>query len=173
MRGAYFLYRRVHMNRHDSFFFGSDFPFDFFDNVFADDAWKDFGKIFTTLRSTASFPPYNVYALKDGSAMIKFALAGYTQDDISIRAIDGKIIVENKKKAEEPSEGESCGCGCEDDGCRCFVHGIREGSFRAIVPMETRFDLSKCVAKMKNGMLEITVPLAEERKEKNIDITIE
>jgi len=148
------------------------FPFgdDFFTNVFANDAWKDFDQIFSAFSGTIQpFPPYNVYALKEGSVRIDLALAGYDEDKITLRADDGKLIIEGKGSKDdcECLEGEECSC---EDDCKCVYHGIRSSDFRTTIPVAAKFDLSKADPQMKNGMLSITIPVAEERKPKVIKI---
>lgn len=140
--------------------------------------WKDFDRVFSAFSERIpSFPPYNVYALKDGSVKVQFALAGYEPEDIKLTAEDGKLIVESIKKEDcECPEGE-CDCeadeiGKEADNGRCMYHGIKSSSFKTVVPIQTRFDLSKTEAKMKNGLLDVTIPLAEERKPKSIKVEI-
>jgi HSP20 family molecular chaperone IbpA len=152
--------------------FGPGFPFggDFFETVFGRDAWKDFNQMFQTFGTVSSFPPHNIYALKDGSARIDLALAGYAQSDISLRAEDGKLVVEGKGHDDEACDcGPSCDCG---DDCECVYHGIKSSSFKKSISMPTKFDLSQAKAKMKDGMLSITVPLAEERKPRDIKVDI-
>jgi HSP20 family molecular chaperone IbpA len=116
---------------------------------------------------TAPFPPHNIYALKDGSARIDLALAGYSQADISIRADDGRLIIESKKdgKIDDSHNG--------GEDYECVYHGIRSSAFKKAIQMPAKFDLSKAQAKMKDGMLSITVPLVEERKAKLVDIAVE
>ena len=160
------------MNRHDSPFSG--FPFDsgdFFETVFGRDAWKDFNKVFQNVSAVSTFPPHNIYALKDGSARIDLALAGYNQADITLKAEDGRLIVEGKGHDDEGCDcGPSCDCG---DDCECVFHGIKSSNFKKSISMPSKFDLSKASAKMKDGMLSITVPLAEERKARNVDINVD
>ena len=139
-------------------------PFDFFDEASVRDAWEEFDQLFSAFATDAqTFPPYNVYALKDGSMKIEVALAGYSQEDVTIRANDGKIIIESAEgKTKE-----------EDADCQCARHGIRSSKFKIAIPVASKFDLSKTKATMKNGMLIILAPLAEERKPKDLKIDVE
>ncbi len=153
--------------------FGFLFDSDFFESLLGRDAWRDFNRVFSFTSNASPFPPYNIYALKDGSARIDLALAGYSQADITIRAEDGRLVVESKGdgKADDSCEcGPTCDCG---DDCECVYHGIRSSAFKKAIQMPSKFDLSKAQAKMKDGMLSITVPLAEERKPKTVDISVE
>ena len=140
---------------------------DFFDDVFGQDAWRDFNRVFSSLgvNVVQAFPPHNTYALKDGSARIDFALAGYDQAGITLKAEDGQIIIEGKGL-------DDCVPGDCGDDCECVYHGIRSSSFKKSLPMPTKFDLSQCKATMKNGMLSVTIPLAEERKPHDIKVDI-
>ena len=150
------------------------FPFDgdFFETVFGRDAWKDFNQAFQDFGAITTFPPHNVYALKDGSARIDLALAGYSQADISLRAEDGRIVIEGKGHDNEKCDcGPASDCDCGDD-CECVYHGIKSANFKKAITMPTKFDLSQARATMKDGMLSVTIPLAEERKPKDIQVTI-
>jgi len=151
------------MARHD-FLFNSDF----FESLLGRDAWRDFNRLCMAFPSdTAPFPPHNIYALKDGSARIDLALAGYSQADISIRADDGRLIIESKKDEKTDDSRDS------GEDYECVYHGIRSSAFKKAIQMPAKFDLSKAQAKMKDGMLSITVPLVEERKAKLVDIKVE
>ncbi len=140
----------------------SIFDMDLFNDPAIQEAWSSFDRLFTALGSSQSFPPYNIYALKDGSAQIEFAVAGYDQSEITVTAVDGKLVVSGAKKEDKE----------DNEDCKCAYRGIHGSKFKVSVPLETRFDLSKTEAKMKNGMLIVTVPLAEERKARTVDIKI-
>ena len=165
--------------RYSLFGFGpSDFA-GLFNDVFASDAWRDFDRLFSSLGSVQAFPPYNIYALKDGSVKVEIALAGYAEDEISLTAEDGKLVVEGKKKIcecdeeDKKEEGKECCTEEKNDECKCVYHGIRASNFKTVIPVASRFDLSKTKAHMRNGMLIINVPLAEERLARKIELNVE
>ncbi len=149
--------------RNNSRFFSFGFPFgeDFFADIQsqASEAWADFDRVFSAFGNIQPFPPYNIYALKDGAAKIEVALAGYGLENVSLRADDGKLIIEGKKEPEADS-----------DECRCTYRGIKASSFKTSIPVATKFNLSQAKATMKDGMLSVVVPLAEERKPRDIHI---
>lgn len=143
------------------FFFG--FPFeDFFDDLSFKRAWHDLDRVLDAYSGTnQTFPPYNIYALKNGSARVEVALAGYTVDDLEISVEDSKLRLKNKDKSTESNK---------DEESKKVYQGIRSSNFSVTFPFEPRFELSKATAAMKNGMLIIDVPLSEERKAKEIKI---
>lgn len=138
-----------------------------FESIFSDpsvkDIWTEFDRVFSALGSNSSFPPYNIHVLKDGSARIEVALAGYEQKNLSISILDRKITINGEKKKKE-GEGEEI-------KCTAYL-GIKEAKFSLTIPMEARFNLNKTTAKMKDGLLILQVPLVEERKESAININI-
>src|SRR5574344_98443 len=94
---------------------------------------------------------------KSGDLVIEMALAGYNPEDISINTEDSKIVVEGKAQKH-------------DEDFEYRLRDIKQSAFKQSIPISTKFDLSKLDAEFKNGILKVTVPVAEERKPKQVKI---
>ena len=123
-----------------------------------------FDRLFTMLDSLAqpengqSYPPYNIERTAEDAYRISMAVAGFSEDDISIEAHRNVLTVKGEK-AEEQSED------------RQFLHrGIAARAF------ERRFQLADHVevqgAELKNGLLHIDLKrnIPEEMKPRRIEI---
>ncbi len=125
-----------------------------------------FDRLFTMLDSLAqpenggqSYPPYNIERTGEDAYRISMAVAGFSENDISIEAHRNVLTVKGEK-AEEQSEDAQ------------FLHrGIAARAF------ERRFQLADHVevngAVLKNGLLHIDLKrnIPEEMKPRRIEIT--
>ena len=124
-----------------------------------------FDRLFTMLDSLAqpengqSYPPYNIERTAEDAYRISMAVAGFSDEDISIEAHRNVLTVKGER-AEEQAEG------------REFLHrGIAARAF------ERRFQLADHVevvgAELKNGLLHIDLKrnIPEEMKPRKIAIT--
>lgn len=129
----------------------------------AREALKDFDFFLTTapMDFGAKFPAHNLSTLADGTVVLELALAGYDEKSITLKAEAGKLIVKGPKQ--------------EDDATRKYFtnhRNIRASSFTVVYPVPSKYDISKTSAKMKNGILTISIPLLEEKKSEETLITI-
>ena len=141
-----------------------------FDDVFFhwDDAYVEmaewandaFHQTEASFKSVQSFPPFNATQKVDGSLFLEFAFAGYEKKDIEITFEGDRLTLSSKGIAKEP-----------EDGDRAIKHGIKTGKFSVSynLPSE-RYEVRKTVAKFLNGMLYLTLPLAEAKKPSKVDI---
>lgn len=125
-----------------------------------------FDRLFTMLDSLAqpdnsgqTYPPYNIERTGDDAYRISMAVAGFSQEDISIEAHRNVLTVKGEK-TEEQADG------------REFLHrGIAARAF------ERRFQLADHVevegAELKNGLLHIDLKrnIPEEMKPRRIEIS--
>jgi HSP20 family protein len=105
---------------------------------------------------TISIPPYPVsnYAVDENLAsIIQMAVTGFSEDEISIRREDLKLIVEGKKSEER-----------EEDKKKYFYRNIAERNFKVSYQGSEKWNFDKLEAKIKNGILTITIPMREECK---------
>ncbi|MEM8657526.1 MAG: Hsp20 family protein [Pseudomonadota bacterium] len=51
--------------------------------------------------STESYPPYNIEKTGDDSYRITVAVAGFTEDELTIEAKDGQLLISGKKAADQ------------------------------------------------------------------------
>ena len=113
-------------------------------------------RIHSAGRSQDNYPPHNVVKVDDENFIIELAVAGFSEEDISVEVKDGILLV----KAESSSKDN-----------REYAHkGISSRKF------EKSFRLSEFVvidgADLKNGILVVNarVEVPEERRPRKINI---
>jgi HSP20 family protein len=110
---------------------------------------------------SSSYPTVDIF--KQGEDYIlKSELSGINKDDIDITIQDNVVTLKGTKKEEkEVNEGDYYHCE------RVF------GSFQRSFELPSMIDRKRVKASFKDGVLEVTLPLAEEAKPKQIKIDIE
>jgi molecular chaperone IbpA len=106
----------------------------------------------------AAYPPYNIEKLGDDDYRITMAVAGFSEDEVTITVQEGTLYISAKAK---------------DDGVeRKFLHqGIAKRAF------ERRFELADTIhvgdASLVNGLLEIELKriIPDHKKPRNIKIS--
>lgn len=109
---------------------------------------------------TKSPHPVDVYENKNG-LHLEVACTGLSKEDVEIN-IEGDILKISYQKTED-----KC---CDINECTYIQKGIARRSFNLGYKIASRFDLSDASAEMKNGLLVISIPFAEEAKPKSIKI---
>ena len=105
--------------------------------------------------------PVDIYENKNG-LHFEIACTGLTKSDIEIN-IEGDIL----KISYNKSKDEAC---CEVDDCKYIHRGIAKRSFNLGYKVASKFNLSESSAEMKDGLLRISVPFADESKPKTLQI---
>ena len=105
--------------------------------------------------------PVDIYENPEG-LHFEVACTGLTKDDVDIN-IEGDLLVIRYNKDND----EKC---CEVNNCNYIHRGIARRSFSLGYKIATKFKLSDATAEMKNGLLKISVPFAEESKPKALKI---
>ena len=107
---------------------------------------------------TQTYPPYNIEKTGDDAYRITVAVAGFTEDELSIEARDGQLVISGKKAEEK-------------DGQTTYLHrGIATRAF------ERRFQLADHVratgAVSENGLLHVDLvrEVPESLKPRKIEI---
>lgn len=125
-----------------------------------------FDRVLTMLDSLAkpetpqSYPPYNIESTGENSYRITMAIAGFSEDEISIEAQENTLTIIGTKNDEPDLEGSEI-----------LYRGIAKRAF------ERRFQLAEFVtingANLKNGLLHIdlTREVPETMKPRKIEIT--
>ncbi len=123
-----------------------------------------FDRLFSLLDSvnqpenTPAYPPYNIERTGDDSYRITMAVAGFSQDDLSIEAKQNSLTITAERNEEETTENE------------VLFRGIAARSF------ERRFQLADHVevkdASLENGLLHIDLvrEIPEAMKPRKISI---
>jgi HSP20 family protein len=99
---------------------------------------------------TAWVPAIEV-AERDGKFVVRAELAGLTPENVKVTAAEDSLILEGERKYEHE----------EDQG---GVHRTerRYGKFYRSIPLPEGVNLEQAHAKFENGVLEITMPMAEQ-----------
>ncbi|RAZ91971.1 molecular chaperone [Mesorhizobium hawassense] len=125
-----------------------------------------FDRLFTMLDSLGqpetaqTYPPYNIERTGENAYRISMAVAGFSEDEISIEAHRNVLTVKGERKEENNGEGSEL-----------LYRGIAARSF------ERRFQLADHVevegATLKNGLLFVDLKrnIPEELKPRKIAIT--
>jgi len=107
-----------------------------------------------------SYPPYNIERLNENDYRISIAVAGFTDQDLSIESKENSLIVRGEKKGEEAA-----------DKPEYLYQGIAARAF------ERRFQLADHVlvngARLENGLLHIELhrEIPEAKKPRVVPIT--
>ncbi len=123
-----------------------------------------FDRLFSLLDSasgdaTNSYPPYNIELTGENAYRITMAVAGFSEDEISIEAKESTLQVKGERKQEE-------------DESKYLFRGIATRTF------ERRFQLADYVevqgASLENGLLyiDLTREIPEAMKPRKIDISV-
>lgn len=113
----------------------------------------------TRLEQGAGFPPYNIQKAGEDHYRITMAVAGFSQDELSITTENNRLVVSGEKPEEQESEDSAF-----------LYRGIATRSF------ERRFNLAEHVrvtgARMDNGLLHIELEreIPEAMKPRSIEI---
>ena len=105
--------------------------------------------------------PVDIYENKNG-LHFEITCTGLTKNDIEIN-IEGDILKISYNKPKD----EAC---CEVDDCKYIHRGIAKRSFNLGYKVASKFNLSESSAEMKDGLLRISVPFADESKPKTLQI---
>ena len=105
--------------------------------------------------------PVDIYENKDG-LHFEVACTGLEKNDIEI-SIEGDVLKISYTKKEE----DKC---CDVNDCNYLHKGIARRSFNLGYKVTSKFKLTDAAAEMKNGLLKISVPFAEEAKPKALKI---
>lgn len=109
--------------------------------------------------SSNSLPPYDEYLDDEGNLCFDMALAGYSQEDISIDVNDTGFLL----KVDTPKTSKAM---------KKRIHqGIKNSKMdiKVFIPV-SRYNVSNTEASFKEGILSLKVPVREENKFQKIQI---
>ena len=98
----------------------------------------------------------------ENNIYVEADLPGIEQKDISVKVKDEALIISAKKEQQK-----------EEKKKNYHYYERFSGNFYRAIGLPTSVDTNKIVAKYKSGVLNVTLPKKEEKKEKAVDITIE
>ena len=104
-----------------------------------------------------NYPPYDIVKDSDYNYRIVMAVAGFTEDDITVEKKEQVLTIEGQTTIEESY----------------IYKGIASRKFKKVFPLAESADVVS--ASLKNGLLEVNieVTIPEDKKPKLIDISID
>lgn len=105
------------------------------------------------------FVPRTDIIERDDEVVIRAELPGVDKKDVDVSVNEQAITIKASTKREEKEE--------KGDYYRCE---IARGGYRRTVALPTHVDPSKAKATMKDGLLEVILPMAEEAKRQSIKV---
>ena len=120
--------------------------------------WDDFFPTRWETRETMWQPRVDVSEKKDNILVI-VEVPGMTEKDVKVTLQDNHLVISGEKKLEEEHKEDEYHC-CER----------RYGKFERAFMLPTEVVAEKVEAKVKDGILRITLPKAEKVKAKEITI---
>ena len=99
--------------------------------------------------------------VRDGDSItLKASMPGVNPDDIDVTIEDGVLTIKAEtKKEDERKEGDY------------VVHERRSGSFRRALRLPDNVDADRAEPHYENGVLTVTLPVAESKKAKQLKVT--
>jgi len=102
--------------------------------------------------------PIDMYQ-QDGNVVVKAPLPGVKPEDIDISVIGDTLTIKGEPKQEQEVKEENV-----------IRRERRFGAFSRTVSLPSPVDTSKAAATFENGVLTLTMPIAEEAKPKSIKV---
>lgn len=110
-------------------------------------------------RAGSAYPAFNVWADENG-AVVTSELPGVTLQDLEITVSGRNIGIRGTRSEEEPGENR-----------RSTRRERPAGAFERTIQMGFQIDAEKVEAKLANGVLEISLPRAENDKPRKIAVS--
>jgi len=102
--------------------------------------------------------PIDMYQ-QDGNVVVKAPLPGVKPEDIDVTVVGDQLTIKGEMKQETEVKEE-----------HVYRRERRFGAFSRTVTLPTSVDTSKASATFENGVLTLTLPMAEEAKPKGIKV---
>ena len=108
----------------------------------------------------AYIPPAELHESPE-AIYLKLEIPGMNPSDLDIQVTAESVAISGERQAETKSEAQGV-----------TRTEFRYGQFRRVIPLTTRIQNDKVHAEYKNGILNLTLPKAEEEKTKVVKINI-
>ncbi len=128
--------------------------YDFPKNI--DKFFDDFLSPLTISQRRYAYPPVNI-SENEESIYVRSILPGMNIEDIELTLSEGSLTIKGERKIEEG---------------KYFRQERPTGAFQRLINLNVKIDRDNVKATMKNGLLEIVLPKAEESKPKQINIEV-
>jgi len=124
------------------------------------DDWYVGPRTLWAMPTLSSVFPLDVYR-EDGSLVIKAEVPGVTSDELDISVKDNVLTISGETRAEEEVEEEN------------YVRRERQyGSFSRSLALPVEAEGDKAEAAFEDGVLTVTIPLAEEPQPQAVKIEV-
>jgi HSP20 family protein len=110
-------------------------------------------------QSWAFSPPVEVYE-RNGKLTVRAELPGLSKDDVKVEVTDDGLVISGERRDENEERGEG------------FYRSERSyGRFQRVIPLpEDVRDVEAAQARFENGVLEVSLPLPENRRRRQIPV---
>ena len=129
-----------------------------------EDPFEDFFRDFfrrPILEEPEVIEPAAEVAESDGEVTVKMEVPGVEKDQLQLTVADDRLTVRGEMRKES-----------EEKRKNYYRQEIRYGAFQRSVPLPMEVDAAKASAKLKNGMLEITLPKTKQPKAQEIKVAV-
>ena len=106
----------------------------------------------TAGQSAMATPAVDIFE-REGNIVVQADLPGLKPDQVKVEVTDDGIVIRGESREEQERRGENF--------YRCER---RHGEFYRLIPLPEHADADRAQAQFNNGMLEVTIPVAESRK---------
>ena len=125
-----------------------------FDDALMPDSWGDFGNL-------AKVPAAELSETED-EFHLKLEIPGMEAKDLDIEVTVDQVSISGERKEESLSEEKGV-----------TRSEFRYGKFSRVIPLPTRIQNTNVTAEYKDGILNLTLPKAEEEKNKVVKVNLE
>jgi HSP20 family protein len=124
-----------------------------FDDALTPENWGDFGNL--------SKVPAAELTETDDAVHLKLEVPGIEAKDLDVQVMADRVAIAGERKSETKIE--------EDDRTRSE---FRYGKFSRVIPLPARISNTNVTADYKDGILNLTLPKAEEEKNKVVKVNL-
>ena len=96
-------------------------------------------------------PPVEVFE-RDNNLVVRAELPGLDKDDVRVELTDDGLVIEGERRHEHEERLEGG-----------YRSEIEYGRFYRLIPVPEGANIDQAQARMNNGVLEVAIPMAEER----------
>ena len=124
-----------------------------FDDALTTDSWGDFGNL-------SKVPAAELTETED-ALHLKLEVPGMEAKDLDIQVTADSVSISGERKSETKTE--------EDGRTRSE---FRYGKFSRVIPLPVKIQNTNVTAEYKDGILNLTLPLAQEEKNKVVKVSL-
>ena len=128
-----------------------------FDDALTNDNWGDF--------SNLSKVPAAELTETDDALHLKLEVPGMEAKDLDIQVMADRVAISGERKSEIKEKTRLC-------GAVSFRTEFRYGKFQRVIPLPARIQNTNVTADYKDGILNLTLPKAEEEKNKVVKVNL-